>query len=137
MAIQVKTNNQAVNYTVSGMIANGSITKQKLAAPSQLNVTVGSDVTLTTNDIYQSGYTVNINCRIQTTAALSGGATLLSGFPKGAGHHSYQLQFYAVNYADTSAPCRLFFNGNSGVLGVVSALASGADLRVTFTYISE
>lgn len=137
MAIQVKTSNQAVNYTVSGMIANGSITKQKLAAPSQLTVTVGSNVTLTTNDIYQSGYTVNINCRIQTTAALSGGATLLSGFPKGAGNHSYQLQFYAVNYSDSSAPCRLFFNGSSGVLGVVSALASGADLRVTFTYICQ
>ena len=137
MAIQVKTNNQAINYSVSGMIANGQITKQKLAAPSQLNVTVGSNVTLTTNDIYQSGYVVNINCRIQTTAALSGGATLLSGFPKGAGNHSYQLQFYAVNYSDSSAPCRLYFNGSSGVLGVVSALASGADLRVTFTYISE
>lgn len=137
MAIQVQTNNQPINYTVSGPIGNGSITKQKLAAPTNLTVTPGTNVTLTTNDIYQSGYVVNINCRIQTSAALSGGATLLSGFPKGAGSHSYQLQFYAVNYSDSSAPCRLFFNGSSGVLGVVSALASGADLRVTFTYISE
>lgn len=137
MAIQVQTSNQAINYTVSGAIANGAITKQKLATPTQLTVTTASNVTLTTNDIYQSGYVVNINCRIQTSASISGGGTLLSGFPKAAGNHSYQLQFYAVNYADSSSPCRLFFNGSSGVLGTVSALASGADLRVTFTYISE
>lgn len=137
MAIQVQTNNQPINYTVSGPIGNGSITKQKLAAPTQLTVTPGTNVTLTTNDIYQSGYVVNINCRIQTTGDIAAGATILSGLPKGAGNHSYQLQFYCVNYASSSTPHRLFFKGNSGELGNVSALASGADLRVTFTYISE
>lgn len=100
-------------------------------------LTLGSDVTLTANDIYRTGYMVNINARIQTTAQISGGGTLISGFPQGAGAHNYQLQFYAVNYASSSTPCKLFFNGSTGILGTVSALASGADLRVTFTYICK
>lgn len=137
MAIQVQTNNQPINYTVSGPIGNGSITKQKLAAPTNLTVTPGTNVTLTTNDIYQSGYVVNINARIQITGDISGGGTILSGLPKGAGSHSYQLQFYVVNYASGATPHRLFFKGNTGELGTVSALSNGADLRVTFTYISE
>lgn len=137
MAIQVQTNNQAINYTVSGPIGNGSITKQKLAIPSQLTVTPGTNVTLTTNDIYQSGYVVNINARIQITGDITSGGTILSGLPKGAGNHSYQLQFYVVNYASGATPHRLFFKGNTGELGTVSALSNGADLRVTFTYICQ
>lgn len=113
------------------------------AYPTQLTtgtggiLTLASDVTLTTNDIYRTGYIVNINARIQTSAQISGGGTIISGFPQGAGAHSYQLQFYAVNYASSSTPCRLFFNGSTGILGTVSTLASGADLRVTFTYICK
>ena len=113
------------------------------AYPTQLTTGTGgilslaSDVTLSQNDIYRTGYMVNINARIQTTAQISGGGTIISGFPQGAGAHSYQLQFYAVNYASSSTPCRLFFNGSTGILGTVSTLASGADLRVTFTYICK
>lgn len=130
-------NNGTFNSWHHEMLSNYPAYPENLTTGSGGILSLASNVTLTNNDIYRTGYVVNINARIQTSAQISGGGTLISGFPQAAGAHSYQLQFYAVNYAASSTPCRLFFNGSTGILGTVSALASGADLRVTFTYICK
>lgn len=141
MAIHVQTNNTAVNYTVSGSIADGQVTKRKLASPFQLSPTANADVTIQQNDCYQSGYTVEITVSIQVTAAKSSEAVLLSGLPTAARGVTYQRMFLAWNNTQSQA-VRLYFSNtgsgtNNGRIGTKAALASGDVLRFTYVYICQ
>lgn len=141
MAIQVTTSNKAINYTVSGAIADGAVTKRKLASPFQLSPTAGTNVTINQNDCYQTGYTVEVTVSITMGAAISSETVLISGLPTAYRGATYQRMFLAWNNTQSQA-VRFFFSNsgggtNMGRIGTKAALASGDNIRFTYVYICQ
>jgi hypothetical protein len=133
----LSTINTTYPTDISTAITNLSNTINALLVPTRLtDFTVNASITLQQNDVYRSGYIVNVCVSLVIDEEIAAESTLISGLPYGTRSASYQRMFWGVNVND-NVPIRLFFSNNTGVVGTKVKILAGTNVRFTYTYTSR